>query len=73
MRSLRLIVPGFFLMTLLLTSAAFAQSVFAGFGEPSAVTSPADVAQAVWRAANDDSDQLRFPAGPDAVALAKAC
>ena len=55
------------------TYAAFAQSVFAGFGEPSAVTSPADVAQAVWRAANDDSDQLRFPAGPDAVALAKAC
>jgi hypothetical protein len=37
------------------------------------VTSPADVAQAVWRAANGDSDQLRFPAGPDAVALAKAC
>jgi len=31
MRSLRLIVPGFFLMTLLLTSAAFAQSVTYNF------------------------------------------
>jgi len=25
----------------------------------------------VWRAANDETGQLRFPAGPDAVALAQ--
>ena len=30
-----------------------------------------DVAEAVWRAANDTTGQLRFPAGPDAVALAQ--
>ena len=29
-------------------------------------------AEAVWRAANDTSGQLRFPAGADAVALARA-
>lgn len=52
--------------------APYAQSVFAGFAQLSAVTSPVDVAEAVWRAANDVSDQLRFPAGPDAVALAQA-
>ena len=32
----------------------------------------ADVAEGVWRAANDTTGQLRFAAGPDAVALAKA-
>jgi NAD(P)-dependent dehydrogenase (short-subunit alcohol dehydrogenase family) len=52
--------------------AAYAQSVFDGFAQLSAVTTPGDVAEAVWRAANDASDQLRFPAGPDAVALAQA-
>jgi hypothetical protein len=29
------------------------------------------VAEAVWRAANDETGQLRIPAGPDAVALAQ--
>lgn len=52
--------------------AAYARSVFAGFAQLAAVTRPADVAEAVWRAANDVSGQLRFPAGPDAVALARA-
>lgn len=52
--------------------AAYAQGVFAGFAQLSMVTSPSDVAEAVWRAANDVSDRLRFPAGPDAVALARA-
>ncbi|TAJ50935.1 MAG: SDR family oxidoreductase [Nevskiaceae bacterium] len=52
--------------------AAYAQSVFALFAQPSAVTKETDVAEAVWRAANDSSTQLRFPAGADAVALAKA-
>jgi hypothetical protein len=36
------------------------------------VTKETDVAEAVWRAVNDASGQLRFPAGPDAVALARA-
>ena len=52
--------------------AAYAQGVFGEFSKVSATTSPVDVAEAVWRAANDTSDQLHFPAGPDAVALAKA-
>ena len=43
----------------------------ADFEEPGAVTQPSDVAEAVWRAVNDTSGQLRFPAGPDAVALAQ--
>jgi short-subunit dehydrogenase len=52
--------------------APFAQPIFAAFAKPQVVTTEADVADAVWRAANDMSGQLRFPAGPDAVALAKA-
>jgi NAD(P)-dependent dehydrogenase (short-subunit alcohol dehydrogenase family) len=47
----------------------FAAPIFAAFGEPGPVTTEADVAEAVWRAANDESGQLRFPAGADAVAL----
>jgi NAD(P)-dependent dehydrogenase (short-subunit alcohol dehydrogenase family) len=50
--------------------AALAESVFSSIGEPSTVTTEADVAEAVYRAANDASRQLRFPAGADAVALA---
>jgi len=50
----------------------FAKPIFAAFAKPQLVTTEADVADAVWRAANDTSGQLRFPAGPDAVALAKA-
>jgi NAD(P)-dependent dehydrogenase (short-subunit alcohol dehydrogenase family) len=47
-----------------------AQRMFATLGkDPAAVTKETDVAQAVWAAANDASDQLRFPAGADAVAL----
>lgn len=52
--------------------APFAQSVFAAFTQSSAVTVESDVAEAVWRAANDLSGQLNFPAGADAVALAQA-
>src|SRR6185369_11686036 len=48
-----------------------AQRSFAALGRgPAALTSETDVAAAVWRAANDDTNQLRFPAGADAVALA---
>lgn len=52
--------------------AAFAQPILAAFAEPAQVTTASDVAEAVWRAANDVSGQLRYPAGPDAVALARA-
>jgi hypothetical protein len=52
--------------------APFAQHVFAAFAQPAAVTTEADVAETVWRAANDASGRLRFPAGADAVALAQA-
>jgi NAD(P)-dependent dehydrogenase (short-subunit alcohol dehydrogenase family) len=53
--------------------APFAQRILGGMTQaPSAVTRESDVADAVWRAANDTSGQLRFPAGPDAVALAAA-
>ncbi|HOY77575.1 MAG TPA: SDR family oxidoreductase [Hyphomonadaceae bacterium] len=51
---------------------AFANPILAAFAQrPAVFTTEADVADGVWRAANDTSDQLRFPAGPDAVALAR--
>lgn len=49
----------------------FAQPILAAFAAPSLVTREADVAEAIWRAATDGSNQLRYPAGPDAVELAK--
>jgi NAD(P)-dependent dehydrogenase (short-subunit alcohol dehydrogenase family) len=52
------------------TYTDFARPIFEAFAQPQAVTYPQDVAEAVWRAANDASDQLHFPAGADAVALA---
>ncbi len=52
--------------------APFAQRIFASFAQPAAVTRESDVAEAVWHAANDASATLRFPAGPDAVALARS-
>lgn len=52
--------------------AEFAQPILAAFAQPAPVTSEADVADAIWRAANDDSGQLRYPAGADAVALSQA-
>jgi NAD(P)-dependent dehydrogenase (short-subunit alcohol dehydrogenase family) len=51
------------------TYAPFAERTLAEFAHPAAVTTESDVADAVWRAANDMSGQLRFPAGADAVAL----
>src|SRR6476646_3761380 len=54
--------------------AAFTNSILASFAQVTTVTKEADVAEAVYRAANDASGQLRFPAGADAVALAhSAC
>jgi len=49
----------------------FAHSVFAGFSNITAVTKESEVAECIWRAANDVSDQLHFPAGADAVAMAE--
>jgi short-subunit dehydrogenase len=49
--------------------APFAERIFASLGTPAAVTRESDVAEAVWRAANDSTGKLRFPAGPDAVEL----
>ncbi len=51
--------------------ADFAAPIFAGFAKPAMVTTEKDVAEVVWRAVNDISGQLRFAAGPDAVALAQ--
>ncbi|MEG3050960.1 MAG: SDR family oxidoreductase [Thermomonas sp.] len=50
--------------------AGFAAPIFAAFAQPQAITYPLDVADAIWQAANDASDQLHFPAGADALALA---
>jgi len=52
--------------------ASFAEPIFAAFAQPAAVTTESDVAEAVWRAANDTTGQLRFPAGADALALAQS-
>ncbi len=51
--------------------ASFAAPIFAGFSSPAMVTREIDVAEAVFLAATDTSRQLRFPAGADAVALAR--
>ncbi len=51
--------------------APFAQTIFAEMTNPSEVTVASDVAETIWLAANDTTGQLRFPAGPDAVALAR--
>jgi hypothetical protein len=53
--------------------APFAERILASMAHgPAAVTTESDVAGVVWRAANDASGRLRFPAGPDAVALARS-
>ena len=52
--------------------APFARPILSSFAQPVAVTTASDVAETVYRAANDASGQLRFPAGADAVALAMA-
>ena len=52
--------------------AAFTKPILSSFAQVTAVTTASDVAEAVYRAANDTSGQLRFPAGADAVALAQA-
>jgi NAD(P)-dependent dehydrogenase (short-subunit alcohol dehydrogenase family) len=52
--------------------ADFAKPIFEAFAKPAMTTKESDVAEAVWAAVRDTAGQLRFPAGPDAVALANA-
>jgi NAD(P)-dependent dehydrogenase (short-subunit alcohol dehydrogenase family) len=51
--------------------APFAQRIFEEIGTPDQVTTESDVAEAIWNAANDPSAELHFPAGADAIALAR--
>ncbi|TPI19739.1 SDR family oxidoreductase [Mesorhizobium sp. B4-1-1] len=54
--------------------AEFAKAIFGNLANPAMTgaltTREADVAESVWRAVNDTTGTLRFPAGADAVALA---
>jgi NAD(P)-dependent dehydrogenase (short-subunit alcohol dehydrogenase family) len=52
--------------------ADFAKPIFEAFAQPALTTKETDVAEAVWAAVHDTAGRLRFPAGPDAVALANA-
>lgn len=52
--------------------ADFAAPIFAQFAQPAMTTREIDVAEAIWAAVQDTTGTLRFPAGPDAVALARA-
>jgi NAD(P)-dependent dehydrogenase (short-subunit alcohol dehydrogenase family) len=52
--------------------AGFAAPIFAAYASPALVTREIDVAEAVWAAVDDRAGRLRFPAGPDAVALSRA-
>lgn len=52
--------------------AEFAKPIMEAFAKPALTTSESDVADAVWAAVHDHEGQLRFPAGPDAIALAGA-
>lgn len=49
--------------------ADLAQQVFAEWSQSTIVTKAQDVAEAVWRAANDPASPMRIVAGADAVAL----
>jgi len=49
--------------------ADLAKSVFAQWAQSSEITLARDVAEAVWRAANDPSAPVRIVAGADALAL----
>lgn len=52
--------------------ATYANQLMAQWANPGAVTQAHEVAEAVFAAANDQSDQLRFAAGPDSRHLANA-
>ncbi|WHU03731.1 MULTISPECIES: SDR family oxidoreductase [unclassified Sphingomonas] len=52
--------------------ADFARPILEALATPAMTTRESDVAEAVWDAAHDIAGALHFPAGADAVALAKA-
>ncbi|WP_108682216.1 SDR family oxidoreductase [Methyloceanibacter sp. wino2] len=52
--------------------AGFAAPIFEAYARPAMTTKESDVAEAVWRAVNDTTGELRYAAGDDAVALAQA-
>lgn len=52
--------------------APLANRIFAAFGQQTLLTRETDVAEGIWQAVHDTRGTLRFPAGPDAVALAHA-
>ncbi len=52
--------------------ADFAKPILEAFAKPAMTTKESDVAEAIWKAVHDTDNQLRFPAGADAVALALA-
>ncbi|MCQ8828802.1 SDR family oxidoreductase [Streptomyces malaysiensis] len=52
--------------------AAFTKKAMDDFMRQDVFTKESDVAETVWRAVYDTTGQLRFPAGPDAVALDQA-
>lgn len=52
--------------------AEFARPMLEAFINSPLTTRESDVAEAIWNAVQDDTGQLRFPAGADAVALAQA-
>jgi short-subunit dehydrogenase len=52
--------------------ADFARPILEAFAAPALTTRESDVAEGIWTAVHDTAGQLRFPAGPDAVALAQA-
>lgn len=51
--------------------AEFAKPILESFAAPALTTRESDVAKGVWDAVHDATGRLRFPAGPDAVALAQ--
>lgn len=48
----------------------FSRPILESFANPPMTTRESDVAETVWNAVHEGSDRLRFPAGPDALALA---
>ncbi|MGM1064996.1 hypothetical protein [Saccharothrix sp. Mg75] len=52
--------------------APWAEKAVSAFTSQELFTRESEVAEAVWRAAHDTTGQLRFPAGPDALWLARA-
>ena len=66
------VVPAL-IIGLYLIYAGFAAPIFEDFLRPAKTTKEIDVAKAVWKAVNDTTAKLRFPAGSDARALFGAC